>query len=57
MFSTATGDNDTSANFFAADAQRQKELGKKAPNDFSEAKKMYAENFDQFVKKFLKESR
>jgi hypothetical protein len=27
------------------------------PNDFSEAKKMYAENFDQFVKKFLKESR
>jgi hypothetical protein len=26
MFGAATGDNDTSANFFAADAQRQKEL-------------------------------
>ena len=37
MFSAATGDNDTPGNFFAADAQRQKELGKKAPNDFSDS--------------------
>jgi hypothetical protein len=37
MFSAATGDNDTPGNFFAADAQRQRELGKKAPNDFSDS--------------------
>jgi hypothetical protein len=37
MFSAATGDNDTPGNFFAADAQRQRELGKKASNDFSDS--------------------
>jgi hypothetical protein len=56
-YAKSGSDDDTAANFFRADAARMKDQGKKAPNDFSEAKKMYAENFDQFVKKFLKESR
>ncbi|CAB4170276.1 hypothetical protein UFOVP908_12 [uncultured Caudovirales phage] len=56
-YAASGSDDDTASNFFRADAARMKDQGKKAPNDFSEAKKMYAENFDQFVKKFLKESR
>jgi hypothetical protein len=56
-YAKSGSDEDNASNFFRADAARMKDQGKKAPNDFSEAKKMYAENFDQFVKKFLKESR
>ena len=51
MFNALSGDNDTSANFFAADAQRQRELGGKAANDWSDE-----ESGGKSKKKSVKES-
>ncbi|CAB4162274.1 hypothetical protein UFOVP787_26 [uncultured Caudovirales phage] len=58
MFQTSQDTGDSAASFFAADAQRQKELGKKTPNDFSsesgpiKGKKKMSEN--TLINAFLK---